>query len=86
MCVCDTMGGIRFCGFGCPSEDPFVLARNPHKGVARESSHETAKRRWVKLPGTVGWREQLREDQSRDESRVERRKVNRYQKATAKTC
>ena len=35
------MGGIRFYRCGCQSEDPFVLARNPHNGLAREIFHET---------------------------------------------
>ena len=41
---CDTMGSFRF----CQSESPLsVLARNPHKGLVREISHETG-RGWGK--------------------------------------
>ena len=44
--TCGMMVGIRSVGVGdCQSEDHFVLARNPHKGLAREISYETGRRR-----------------------------------------
>ena len=78
---CDMMGGIRFCRCGCQSEDPLVCfgAKLTQRLHARSPTRpEEDKGR--KVPGTVGRREQSRERQSRDESRAERRPVNRSQK------
>ena len=79
-----------------------VLARDPHKGLVCEISHETGRGRGKEGPReegrtvsrreekeavsrreqkrSVDRREQLREGQSRDESRTEKRPVNRSQK------
>ena len=66
------MGGIRFFGCGCQSENPLsVLARNP-KGQRARSPTRPEEDEGRKIPGTVG-----RKGQSRDESRTERRPVNR---------
>ena len=77
-----------------------VLARNPHKGLAPEISHETgmtseerSQRQWAgdvsQEMDTVSRREQkrlvYRTGQSGDESRAERRPVNRSQYAAART-
>ena len=67
-----------------------VLARNPHKVLAREISHDTGRRRGKEGPRdcwqdrTASKRDQKRAvdrtGQPRDESRAERRLVNRSQK------
>ena len=67
-----------------------VFARNPHKGLVREISHDTGSERGKEGPRedrskyTVSKSEQQRPVdrtvQSGDESRVERRPVNRSQK------
>ena len=72
---CDTMGGIRFCGYGFQSEDPLsVLARNPHKGLAREIFHETGRGR-----GKEGLRD------SRQERAVKSRSVKRIEQGREET-
>ena len=86
--LCDTMLGIFCLGVcvGASQRIPLsVLARKPHKGPAREISHETGRtmegmseRRQKK---TVSRRDQSKEQVSQgDESRAERRPVNRNQK------
>ena len=84
-------------GVGASQRIPLsVLARNPHKGLAREISLETGKGRMKEGPRvkrseqnrpvgrreqTVGRREQSKKGKSRDEGRAERRPVNRSQKS-----
>ena len=95
------MGGIRFCGRGCKSEDSFVcfVAKPTQRTGARDLprdwkwTREGRSQRRQKLTisrreqrRTVDRREQSKEDHSRDESRTERRPINRSQKAAARTC
>ena len=73
-------------GLGASKRIPLsVLARNPHRGLAREISHETGRERWKEGPRgsqqkgaeeTASWREQSREGQSRDKGRAKGRPVN----------
>ena len=59
------MLGIHGVGVGeCQSEDPFVLAWNPHKGLACGISHETRRRRG---------KEGLRAEQKNQEKEAEQR-------------
>ena len=90
------MGGICFCGCRFQSENPFVLARNPHKGLVHEISHETGRRRGkggprdIRQDRTVSRRE--RRDQSTEhvsqEMRVGQRgdQSTEVRKAAARTC
>ena len=76
------MGGIRFSVCECQSENLFVcLARNPHKGPAREISHEIGRTREGRSQRqsderafkrrTICWREQQRPVGMRGQSREE---------------
>ena len=75
---CDTMGGIRFCGSGCQSKNPFVsFGAKPTQRAAHQISHETGRRRGKEGPRdsrqdwTFSRREQQRPAGMRRQSRKE---------------
>ena len=66
-----TMLGIRCVGVsvGASQRIPLsVLRRNPHKGLAREISHETGRGRWKEGPRVEQRRGQDREVERTDQS------------------
>ena len=71
----------------CEQDLPWDRKR-ARKGMSRRRGKDSQqkKREWGSRQKRVGRREQSREGQSRDDSKTERRQVNRSQKATAKTC
>ena len=79
VCVCVTLcWALISMGVGkCQSEDSFVLAWNPHKGLAREISHETGRGRGKEGPRVKRSRQKRlgqRTDQSTEENRAASRR------------
>ena len=78
------MGGIRFSVCGCHRILLSVLARNPHKGLAREISYETGRTRDGRSQRsvdkgeqkTIGTRKQSREGHSQQKGAAETSRQN----------